>query len=67
MGNKTDSSSFKTRFFIGGTRYRKQERRLGKPIKPYSKGYIKATDSLVEVVSASNPILTNYIKHAIDG
>ena len=67
LGNKSDSDSYKTRFFIGGTRYRKQERRLGKPIKPFTKGYIKPTDSLVEVVSASNPILTNYIKKAIDG
>lgn len=67
LGNKTDSSSYKTRFFIGGTRYRKQERRLGKPIKPFTKGFIKPTDSLVEVVSNSNSILTNYIKKAIDG
>lgn len=67
LGNKSDSSSYKTRFFIGGTKYRKQERRLGKPIKPFTKGFIKPTDTLVKVVEKSNPILTNYIKKAIDG
>ena len=67
LGNKSDSDSYKTRFFIGGTRYRKQERRLGKPIKPFTKGYIKPTDTLIKVVEKSDNILTNYIKKAIDG
>lgn len=67
MGIRSDTESYKTRFFIGGTKYRRQEKRLGKPIKPFTKGYIKATNTLVDVVSNSNTILTNYIKKAIDG
>ena len=67
MGNKTDYGSYKTRFFVGGTRYRKQTKMKGKAIKPYTKGYIKPTDSLVKVVQQSNPILINYIRKAIDG
>ena len=67
MGNKSDSSSYKTRFFIGGTKYRRQEKRVGKPIKPFTKGYIKPTDTLVKVVADSDNILTNYIRKAIDG
>jgi hypothetical protein len=39
----------------------------GKAIKPYTKGYIKPTDSLVKVVQQSNPILINFIRKAIDG
>ena len=43
MGNKEDYDSYKTRFFIGGTRYRRQTKRKGKPIKPFTKGFIKPT------------------------
>jgi hypothetical protein len=67
MGNKEDYDSYKTRFFIGGTRYRRQTKRKGKPIKPFTKGFIKPTDSLVKVMETSEPILINYIKRAIDG
>ena len=67
MGSREDSSSYKTRFFVGGTRYRRQTKRLGKSIKPFTKGFIKATDSLMKVVDTSEPILINYIKRAIDG
>ena len=67
MGNKSDYDSYKTRFFVGGTRYRKQTKMKGKAIKPFTKGYIKPTDSLVKVVQQSNPILINFIRKAIDG
>ena len=67
MGNKEDTSSYKTRFFIGGTRYRRQTKRNGKPIKPFTKGFIRATDSLVKVVDSSESILINYIKRAMNG
>ncbi len=67
MGNKSDGDSYKTRFFVGGTRYRKQTKMKGKAIKPFTKGYIKPTDSLVKVVQQSNPILINFIRKAIDG
>lgn len=67
MGNKSEPDSYKTRFFVGGTKYRRQEKRLGKAIKPFTKGYIKPTDSLVKVVKESNPILNNFIRKAIDG
>lgn len=67
MGSREDYDSYKTRFFIGGTRYRRQTKRNGKPIKPFSKGFIRATDSLVRVVDSSEPILINYIKRAMNG
>lgn len=67
MGTKRIYDTYKTRFFIGGTRYRTQTKKLGRHIKPFSKGYISATDSLNEVVSRSSSTLTNYIRNAING
>ena len=57
--------SYKTRFFIGGTRYRTQKKVNGKPIKPFTKGYITATDTLNRVVNNSGAILSNYINRAL--
>lgn len=67
LGNKNDGDSYKTRFFVGGTKYRRQTKKTGQSIKPFTKGYIKATDSLNKVVDNSEHILNNFVKKAIDG
>lgn len=66
MGSREDYESFKTRFFIGGTKYRTQEKRNGRPIRPFTKGYIAPTDTLNRVVNSSGAILSNYIQRALN-
>lgn len=65
MGSRQDYESYKTRFFIGGTTYRRQESRNGRPIRPFTKGYIKPTNTLERVVNNSGTILSTYINRAL--
>lgn len=66
FGSKDDYDSYKTRFFVGGTINRTQTKRHGKNIKPYTKGYIKAIDTIEKTISNSQPILDTYIQHVLD-
>lgn len=68
MGNPYNENHilYKTRFFVGGTVYRTQTSRLGKSIKPYSKGYIKPLNSIDEGMSGAQQILNQYINNVIN-
>ena len=65
LGSREDYESYKTRFFIGGTKYRTQEKVNGVPIRPFTKGYISPTDTLNRVVNGSGTILSNYINRVL--
>ena len=67
LGSKEDYETYKTRFFVGGTIYRTQNQKLGQNIKPFTKGYIKAIDSVDRGMANGENILTEYIRNAIDG
>lgn len=59
--------SYKTRFFVGGTTYRKQNKIRGKKLsKPYTKGYIKANNTIDKAMDNADTTLSNYIKNAIE-
>lgn len=66
LGSKENYNTYKTRFFVGGTQFREQNARLGKSIKPYSKGFIKANDAVEKGLNNSQSILNNYIKNVIE-
>lgn len=58
--------SYKTRFFVGGTVYREQTKKNGKPLaKPYTKGRIKELNTLEKEVQKSGNILNQYVNNAI--
>ena len=61
MGNKSDYDTYKTRFFVGGTVLRVQTKRLGKPIKPYSKGELKSNNAIDLATSNGESILKKNI------
>lgn len=67
MGSQEKYDTYKTRFFVGGTEYREQTKVSGKPLqKPYTKGYIKALDSIDRGMDNANNILEEYIKNVIE-
>jgi len=65
LGSKSQQNSYKTRFFVGGTVYRKQTKVAKKPVKPYSKGYIKANDAIDHSMQNAGNYLDRFIKNAI--
>lgn len=65
LGSREIYDSYKTRFFIGGTKYRTQEKVNGRNIRPFTKGYIAPTDTLGRVVNNSGATLSNYINRAL--
>ena len=68
LGTKENTHSYKTRFFVGGTRYRKQRKVNDKALsKPYQKGYIKPNETIDKTMDNADSILSNYIKNAIEG
>lgn len=62
MGNKSDYDTYKTRFFVGGTVLRVQTKRLGKPIKPYSKGELKSNNAIDLAASSGESMLKKNIQ-----
>lgn len=67
LGNSGHSRSYKTRFFVGGTTYRKQTKIKGKALsKPYTKGYIKANETIDKAMDNADTTLSKYIKNAIE-
>lgn len=65
MGDNSDKDSYKTRFFVGGTVYRKQTKKAGKRIKPYSKGYIKSNDAIDHSMQNAGNYLDRFIKNVL--
>lgn len=65
LGTKRIKDTYKTRFFVGGTVYRKQTKVAGKKVKPYSKGYIKANDVITNVTTQAQSVLKTFIENAI--
>ena len=66
LGNKEDYNSYKTRFFVGGTRYRKQTQKAGESIKPYTKGFIKSNEAVDKGISGGQQILNNFIGNVLN-
>lgn len=66
LGTKEKTHSFKTRFFVGGTIYRKQTKVNGKALaKSYQKGYIKPNETIDKAMTNADSVLNNYIKNVI--
>lgn len=65
LGTNTVENSYKTRFFVGGTVYRKQKKKAGKPIKPYSKGFIKPNKAIDDSMQHAENYLGRFIKNAL--
>lgn len=65
LGSNSNPDTYKTRFFVGGTIYRKQTQIKGKSIKPYSKGYIKSLDSVEKGMQNAESILNKYINNVL--
>ncbi len=66
LGASDNAHTYKTRFFVGGTQYRKQNKINGKAVKAYQKGYIKANDTIDKAMSIADTTLNKYIKNAIE-
>ena len=66
LGTKENEHTYKTRFFVGGTKYRKQNKIGDKAIKPYQKGYIKPNETIDKVMDDADTTLSNYIKNAME-
>ena len=66
LGDKTNEHTYKTRFFVGGTQYRKQNKMKGKAVKPYQKGFIKPNETIDKAMADADTTLNNYIKNAIE-
>lgn len=66
LGSKEDYDSYKTRFFVGGTIFRKQTKRNAQSIKPYSKGRIAPNDAVQKGMQSAETTLNQYIRHAIE-
>lgn len=64
--NQKNSDLFKTRFFVGGTKYRTQVQKNGKPIKSFSKGYIESNDAVDKGKSNAQNILNNFINNTLN-
>lgn len=58
---------YKTKFFVGGTQYRKQTKIKNKTLsKPYQKGYIKPNETIEKAMDGADTTLSNYIKNAME-
>lgn len=67
LGTISNYHSYKTRFFVGGTRYRTQTKKQGQPLsKPYTKGYISGNDALDKAASSMNGVLDKYVSNALN-
>ena len=67
LGNREKANTYKTRFFVGGTQYRKQTKARGKTLaKPYEKGYIKPNDTIDKAMMNADSTLSKYIKNAME-
>ncbi len=66
LGISNNPHTYKARFFVGGTQYRKQTKIKGKAIKPYQKGYIKPNETIDKAMANADTTLINYIKNAIE-
>ena len=67
LGTKENAHSYKTRFFVGGTQYRKQNKIKDNTLsKPFQKGYIKPNDTIERAMDDADTILNTYIKNAIE-
>ena len=63
MGNKSDYGSYKTRFFVGGTRYRKQTQMKGKAITLTA--IIRAdTSEFTKSINEAKSVLHQYTEEA---
>lgn len=57
LGNRYDDGTWKARFFVGGTTYRKNNRG--------NKGYIKSNEAVDKGLSNAENILNSFIKNTI--
>lgn len=58
LGSTSDDGTWKTRFFVGGTTYRKNSRG--------NKGYIKSNSAVDKGISDAENILNTYIKNTLN-
>ena len=58
LGHKENDGTWKARFFVGGTTYRKNNKG--------NKGYIKSNEAVDKGLNDAENILNSYIKNAID-
>ncbi len=58
LGNKANDGTWKARFFVGGTTYRKNNRG--------NKGYIKSNEAVDKGLSDAENILNSFIKNTLD-
>lgn len=65
MGDKSDYDTYKTRFFVGGTKLRVQTKIKGKSIKPYSKGELKSNNAIDNACSGGESILNKNISNKL--
>lgn len=66
LGSKDKYETYKTRFFVGGTRYREQVKRGGDALKtPYSKGFIQENKAVDDGASQGQRILDTYIGNVL--
>ena len=65
LGAKSDYHTYKTRFFVGGTKYRVQKKYNGKNIKPYTKGFISELSSLDKSIASGESTLKEFINNAL--
>lgn len=63
LGSRVDDGTYKTRFFVGGTIYRKGTSSNG---KVFSKGYIQALDSVEKGIANADTILNEFINNALN-
>ena len=66
LGASDNQHTYKTRFFVGGTQYRRQTKMKGKAVKPYQKGFIKPNETIDKAMNDADTTLNNYIKNAIE-
>ena len=67
MGNRENDGTWKTRFFVGGTKIRKQSKENGKRLEhPYTKGYLSSLDSVEKGMRDAQQILNTYVEHVIN-
>ena len=67
MGNKENDGTWKTRFFVGGTKIRKQRKENGQRLEhPYTKGYLSSLDSVEKGMRDAQQILNTYVQHVIN-
>ena len=67
MGNRENDGTWKTRFFVGGTKIRKQRKENGQRLEhPYTKGYLSSLDSVEKGMQDAQQILNTYVQHVIN-